>query len=525
MKNINLICNNVARDHRVGFFLIAFLYVCVFPYQPELNNPNENVRLYMTAAIIEDGTYCIDGVIKRWGYVGDTAVFEGRHFSLKAPGASWLALPGYFLYRLSNTLTGSSPDRAKALWATRLSGAIVPCLLLSFFAFNILSQRYPSYLLRPIWVGWMLGSILYGYGITLVGHATQAWFAFISFLLLRNRPSLARTYILSGLAAGMATLLDYSNAVIACLLFLDACWRATSWKNRSAWVVGATLPAIALLHFHTSAFGDPLQPGYPFAEQPAYSAVHRQGLFGLTGFHPSALPTLLFSPTDGLLTTMPFLIFGIFGVGNAFRSKQRDALYATASSVGILLFDACLENWRGGVEAWNIGPRFLGVMVLYLGWLALEGSHSLKSRLLRPTWVGTMIVSVAIMGLYSAWYPHMPPVFDRPMIDVMAPMLRHHFAPYNLGMLFGFTPWAGMVLWLSALALIIAWSIATSSPYRYHLKDASVGMALVLCLCIYSLQWTPSGPQSSAERDAKQHALDHVLNTYRPRPRSRLNGL
>ena len=33
--------------------LCAFAYLYVFPYQAQLNNPNENVRFYMTAAIVE----------------------------------------------------------------------------------------------------------------------------------------------------------------------------------------------------------------------------------------------------------------------------------------------------------------------------------------------------------------------------------------------------------------------------------------------------------------------------------------
>ena len=45
---------------------IAYLYP--YPFQREINNPNENVRFYMTAAIAEEGTYAIDSMRGRWGW-------------------------------------------------------------------------------------------------------------------------------------------------------------------------------------------------------------------------------------------------------------------------------------------------------------------------------------------------------------------------------------------------------------------------------------------------------------------------
>ncbi len=63
---------------------MAYLYA--FPYQPTINNPNENVRFYMTAAIVEEGTYAIDTPRTRWGWVNDAGVSEGKHFQWRAWG-------------------------------------------------------------------------------------------------------------------------------------------------------------------------------------------------------------------------------------------------------------------------------------------------------------------------------------------------------------------------------------------------------------------------------------------------------
>src|SRR5687767_7718645 len=86
------------RHSLIAVALCACAYLYVFPYQWRLNNPNENVRFYMTAALVEEGRYEIDGMRKRWGWVNDAAIHGGHVYSVKAPGASLLAVPGYALY-------------------------------------------------------------------------------------------------------------------------------------------------------------------------------------------------------------------------------------------------------------------------------------------------------------------------------------------------------------------------------------------------------------------------------------------
>ncbi|GEM_PF-1167001 len=80
----------------MGLLLLAYLYP--FPYHPHIQNPNENVRLFMTAAIAESGKYAIDDIRDRWGWVNDAAAYDGKIYSVKAPGTSLLAVPAYWLW-------------------------------------------------------------------------------------------------------------------------------------------------------------------------------------------------------------------------------------------------------------------------------------------------------------------------------------------------------------------------------------------------------------------------------------------
>lgn len=121
--------------------LLAVLYLWVFPYHAPVNNPNENVRVYMTVAIVDDGTFAVNRIERDWGYVNDKSVRDtpldeaitARHisdevlraagvpedtlarfrlgrptredrrirvnllYSSKAPGTSYLGVPAYWL--------------------------------------------------------------------------------------------------------------------------------------------------------------------------------------------------------------------------------------------------------------------------------------------------------------------------------------------------------------------------------------------------------------------------------------------
>src|SRR5436190_23428500 len=77
----------------------------VFPYNHATNNPNENVRTYMTIAIVEEHTFCIDKILNNFWWVNDMAVVPAKdpaepphRFSVKAPATSYLGVPVYWVW-------------------------------------------------------------------------------------------------------------------------------------------------------------------------------------------------------------------------------------------------------------------------------------------------------------------------------------------------------------------------------------------------------------------------------------------
>src|SRR4051812_24204488 len=108
------------RRHAV-WACVALAYVFVFPYFERLNNPNENVRVWTTRAIVAHGTVGIDQVEKEWGEVSDRAAFGGRRFSSKAPGTSLLGVPVLFVEtKLFHLFGAGDPSKRATTWALRV---------------------------------------------------------------------------------------------------------------------------------------------------------------------------------------------------------------------------------------------------------------------------------------------------------------------------------------------------------------------------------------------------------------------
>src|SRR5689334_21009941 len=95
----------LVRAVRLFFLLVALPMFLVFPYNTATNNPNENVRTYMTMSIVENHTFCIDKVLASFWWVNDMARVPSKldpnefHFySVKAPATSYMGVPVYWLF-------------------------------------------------------------------------------------------------------------------------------------------------------------------------------------------------------------------------------------------------------------------------------------------------------------------------------------------------------------------------------------------------------------------------------------------
>ncbi|MFW6050841.1 MAG: hypothetical protein ACODAU_06685 [Myxococcota bacterium] len=469
----------------VGLCAFALLYA--FPYFPRINNPNENVRFYMTAALVEEGTYRIDEPRARWGWVNDAAVREGHYYSVKAPGTSLLGVPGYAAYRW---LAGDGFDRTTALWVVRLTGTILPTLVFLFFFHRWLGERTRHPAVRDtVFLSVALGSLLLAYGYMFASHTTAAAVAFGAFMVLydarhRGRLSSGGAFLAGLLAAGV-TAFEYPGFFLSMLLCAYALSALRPWRRLVPFAAGALVPTVAVMHFHWSAFGHPLSPGHLFVENPAFRQNHEQGFFGASGFHPEAAWRLLFDFRIGLLVLTPVLVLAVPGFVRLLsrRSQRLDALVALGASVSLYVFICFMNIWDAG---WAVGPRYLAPVVPFLAWGAvacLDAVADVTPRFAGAVGVGCAACGFVAAGVPSVYYPHLPPGLDWPLAHLLALLIQHDFAPMNAGNLLGWYGTASMLpLYLLAIFALgwAAWTYRRPATRAWVLGVGALVAAFLL---------------------------------------------
>ena len=456
----------LSRRRRIALLVaVSFCTLWVFPWQESINNPNENVRLYMTAALVEDGTYAIDGPWRRWGWVNDAALTGGHHYSVKAPATSLLGVPFYAAYRGFCAATGHEFSRGEALWCVRVGASILPFLTFLWALLPWLSRRTSSPVLRDaIWLSLALGSLLYGYALLFVSHTLAAASGFAALMLLSRRAGTPgrdqRDLFLAGLFAAGVTAAEYPGIVVSVVLTVLALVTVRPWARMLPFLAGAAVPTLAVMHFQWRAFGSPFRPGHLYLENASFRAIHHQGVFGADRFHPDAAGALLFDPGFGLFPLTPIWLPALVGVFFLLRRRPVGTAVARAAALCALLtwFEtALLSNWRGG---WTIGPRYLAPIAPFVAWAALEAMERAFVRFPRAVEafaVGGLATALLASGLPSALYPHLPEPIVRPLPQLFEPMLAGDYAPLNAAQWFGVYGVAGLwPLALVALGLLVA---------------------------------------------------------------------
>ena len=395
-----------ARLTAVFFALTFVVYTLVFPYISVVNNPNENVRTYMTMAIVEGRTFRIDDIVGRHGWVNDmarapetkmsasnAAAFCAEHpgkchlYSVKAPAVSYLGVPAYWaMTRIAKppTLEASPEARTAWLrnstWVLRIFSVQWPC-----FAFLVAFERWLRRVSHDVVlrlsavtaVG--LGTNYLAYALMFASHSLFGVAAFASFALITGerlrfadprRRRLSRA-LWAGFFAGFATLLEYHALPVSIVLSLYALTTFYRPTRLAMFGLGGIANALALMFFQWRAFGDPLMPGHKMSENAMYAQLLSQGLFGIGTPSWEVAGEISFSRSFGFFGTSSFMWLGLLALpapllllgGRSSESRRVGRQWMVASGFAALAMVALWTtvsaaiNWRGG---WTVGPRYLG---------------------------------------------------------------------------------------------------------------------------------------------------------------------
>ena len=418
---------------------IAFVYLYQAPYFAGLNNPNENVRIYTTRALVDHGTFAIDEVIEEWGHVSDKTVYDGRHYSAKPPGISLLAAPAYWTYSRANRAFDREPAMAEYLLVCRFTTTI-PMLLLFLYAFARFTDRVvtDSAIRMLVVVAVALGSTMLTYGGLFVSHSLTAAAIFGSYMLIyrhRERPEVIWTPLLMGFLIGLAPAMEYPGGLGAAFIGLYAIYRSPTRRRFCFFsALGCALPVMFTLGFHQSAFDSPFAFPHAFLEDPEQLANHAAGFHGVGGLSADALHGSLFAPSNGLFWFAPWTMVAVVGLVFSIQfDRLKEPAFVTAGIFVIyVVFISSVDNWRGG---WTAGPRYIVPLIPFLGWYLLvflaEVRRTAMGTGLLVVSFGLLAASLAHCGMAAALFPHYPPGIENPTFELAGYLIRRGYAPYN----------------------------------------------------------------------------------------------
>jgi hypothetical protein len=543
---------------RAFFVLVALPLLGISPYIGVVNNPNENVRTYMTMAIVDHHTFMIDQEVRHFGWVNDMARVPGKKgqpdhvYSVKGPAVSYAGVPAYWAFRkaaiwLKHTPPHDGWKAAERDWwlrgatfALRFLVVQVPC-----FCFLLWFERYLRSVTSDISlrlsavaaVG--LGSNFLAYAQAFVSHSLFAVAGFLAFALpemeLRRLPghrSIRRAF-LAGFCCGLATLLEYHALPVSVIL---AVWGLCAFYRPTrlmAFALGGLVNAGAMMFFQWRAYGSPFTPGHKMVETPAFSAQTHTGLFGLTKPAWEPFKQLSIDTSFGFFGTSPYMWLGLLAVPFAlvftFGPRHRRRVRRTATfawgfamlSLWLILSGAVM--WRGG---WTVGPRYLGVAPPFFAFGAtcalekISRSGTVSRALARGAAGGLALASVLSIGFVSIVYNTLPPSLVHPLAQFALPLARGGFVAHHAMEWIG---WKSTTYWyIAAAALLGAPLLATA--LRSKLKDAAYGQQLALAA--FAL-WVGLLPQFVKRKpnDPPNFDLRSFVNAWEPPGRDRLTSL
>lgn len=451
----------------LSIVLFLFLLVCNAYVFPRWADPNQNSRLDMVIAVVEDGTFQIDR------YVANTVDYAkiGEHYySDKAPGAAFVGIPLYaglkvildspllkdFTDRIGqseafrNTLraegSGVYAEKVRfalAQVALALAVSALPTALLGVLIFQSLAYfSVPTGIRLFIAIGYGLLTPAFAYANAFYGHQLSAALLFAAFyLILRNKGLLTIPQLLmTGVLLGYSVVTEYPAALVAGILFLYTFYwlhRQGRWSYILYVVLTGGIVAAGWMLYNTQIFGGPLNLGYSHSE--LWTDQHSTGFMSLTLPDWDALLGITFSLFRGLFILAPWLLFALPGVFLWWRTGQERATWwvVTASIASMFLFNASSGMWWGG---YAIGPRYLLPALPFLAFSTAFAIVRWQERLWFR-WIAALALLasfILVWGLTLAGQAFPPDYLYNPLIEYALPNWQQGNVARNVGTLLGF---------------------------------------------------------------------------------------
>ena len=473
------------RRYRWEFLLFLVLLMCYAYFFPRWAEWNQNSRMDLTLAIVEQSRFAIDDYYEN---TGDYAVYGDHVYTDKAPGTSFLGVPAYaafqmlarvpaveaLLQRFSGTAalkatlreegTGLLEEKvrfAAALYFVTFCVVSLPSALLGALLYCFLGRILTGQFQRVLLVlGYGLATIAFPYSSVLYGHQSAAVLLFTAFYLAyRIRLGELNVNYLWGVGAllGLAVLTEFPSLVASGLLGVYVLWPRNpasiclwSARNRVSdlrdlglrmgrLMLGGLPFAFLLGFYNVSCFGSPFASSYRYLGR--FPEISNTGFLGFTAPNGEAFWGITFSPYRGLFFLSPFLLWAVPGFWYFVRDREwrsEGVLSVTIVAAHLLLISSWYD-WRGGFA---IGPRNLLLILPYLvvavAFFLRQFARSHIRTFVHSCFGLSLLLSFALVWVASTSGQDFPPItIGNPLVEFFWPKFLAGDVTRNLGMALG----------------------------------------------------------------------------------------
>jgi len=327
--------------------IFLILLICYGYFLPRWAEWNQNSRMDLTLALVEQRTFAIDDYYEN---TGDYAVHGDHVYTDKAPGTSLLGVPAYAVFRflaripamdqllerLSATSAfqttlregGTGLLKEKVYFAAALYSATFFTVSLPSAALGVMLYLFLGWLGLPgvlrggLVLVYGLGTIAFPYSTVFYGHQLATVLLFATFYLLhrlRHGQLGINALWLAGVLVGLTVLTELPALVATGFLVLYAAWFLPRKQDLLRLLLGG-LPFALLLGFYNNAcFGSPLASSYRYLGR--FPEISSTGFLGFSAPKWEAFWGITFSPYRGLFPLSPFLLLAVPGFWYLSRDK------------------------------------------------------------------------------------------------------------------------------------------------------------------------------------------------------------
>jgi hypothetical protein len=498
------------------FLLLLACYIYTFPRWAD---PNQNSRLDMIVAIVEDSTFQIDKYVDN---TVDYAKIGEHYYSDKAPGASFLGVPVYaglklfldlplldgLMDRLSNNKAFQATLRedGSGIFKQKVRFALAQVMLafmISALPSALIGVLMYRLLARFTTIGWLRVGVVFGYALltpafayagAFYGHQLSAALLFGAFYLVftrlnpllqpessgqvtRNSKCETLRLLLVGLLLGYSVITEYPSVLAVGILYLYtlyALYRLGDWRQIGWVTLMGTLIAAGWMTYNKAIFGAPLTLGYSYSE--LWAEQHHTGFMSLTMPRWEAIWGITFGVFRGLFILSPWLLVSMPGFVLWWRSGEHRPEFwvAVASVLAMFLFNSSSIMWWGGFA---VGPRYLLPMLPFMSLATIFVFRKWRSR----WWFRGLIILLFSWSLIATWgvtlaeqaFPS--DTIRNPLLEYAWPNWRVGNIARNFGTVLGF-PGLWSLLPLVVLLLLVGvswWLLSRRSPGSFSSEVSS----------------------------------------------------